>query len=118
MENYRSKLKTLLGIAADDSSQDGMLDFVLETVLSDILTYINWTELPTQLDNTLVLIARDFCRAEKAKTDPASLPQTVQSVKRGDVTTAFSAPVSGAGPGAAFVQDYAAQLNAYRKLRW
>jgi len=118
METYRNKLKTLLGIPLDDTSQDGQLDFALETVIAAVLANINHTTVPVALDNVVVLIARDFWRAEKAKDDPTSLPQTVQSVKRGDVTTTFSAPISGAGPGAAFVQAYEGQLKAYRKMRW
>ncbi|MGF9913733.1 phage head-tail connector protein [Paenibacillus ehimensis] len=117
MEPYLNKLKPLLGIALEDASKDGQLTFILETVVQEVKTYCNIKEIPSALENIVVLIAKDFYRSEQAKTNPESQPQAIQSIKRGDVQTTFAAS-SGGGPGTAFVQGYKGQLNAFRKLRW
>ncbi|MFB6364252.1 phage head-tail connector protein [Paenibacillus elgii] len=117
MEAYLNKLKPLLGISRDDPSKDEQLVFILETIIQEVKTYCNIKEIPSALENIVVLIAKDFYRSEQAKTNPESQPQVVQSIKRGDVQTTFAAS-SGGGPGAAFVQNYKGQLNAFRKLRW
>lgn len=118
METFLIKLKSLLGIPVDDTSKDGRLSFALEFVVDAIKNYCNIKEIPSELENVVLQMAEDYYRSKYADEFPQT--QAIQSVKRGDVTTTFGASKSivKAGPGAAFVQNYAAQLNAFRKLRW
>lgn len=118
MEENLIKLKSLLGIPIDDTSKDERLSFVLSFVIHAIKNYCNITEIPEALENVVLQMAEDYYRSKYADEFPQT--QAIQSVKRGDVTTTFGASKSTikAGPGASFIQDYVAQLNAFRKLRW
>lgn len=118
MESYLIKLKTLLGIPVDDTSKDGRLVFSLEFVVDSIKTYCNIAEIPAALGHVVLQMAEDYYRSKYPDEFPQS--QSIQSVKRGDVTTTFGSAKANikSGPGAAFVQNYVAQLNAFRKLRW
>lgn len=118
MDTYLIKLKSLLGIPVDDTSKDGRLSFAIEFVTDAIKTYCNFPDVPSDLENVVLQMAEDYYRSKYPEEFPQA--QAIQSVKRGDVTTTFGAVKASvkAGPGAAFVQNYTAQLNAYRKLRW
>lgn len=118
METYLNKLKALLGIPSDDTSKDLQLSFALTFVTDAIKSYCNITDIPADLESVVLQMAEDYYRSKYPEEFPQA--QAVQSVKRGDVTTTFGAAKASvkAGPGAAFVQNYAAQLNAFRKLRW
>ncbi|MFH5185730.1 phage head-tail connector protein [Paenibacillus sp. TAB 01] len=116
---YLIKLKSLLGIPQDTTEKDERLSFVLETVIQSVLTYCRITEIPEALDNVVLQIAEDYYRS-KYSTEFEQTAPAVVSVKRGDVQTNFgsSKPVVSAGAGASFVRNYAAQLNAYRRMGW
>lgn len=116
---YLPRLKSLLGIEQSDTSKDDRLLFALESIVNGINTYCNLTVIPAALDNVVLQIAEDYYRA-KYPTEFEQAAPAVVSVKRGDVQTNFAAPKGAvvAGPGAAFVQNYAAQLNAFRRMRW
>ncbi|MNW13666.1 hypothetical protein D3C71_2116770 [compost metagenome] len=64
-------------------------------------------------------IAEDYYRT-KYPTEFEQTAAPVTSIKRGDVTTAFGSAKATVtvGSGAAFVRNYAAQLQAFRRLRW
>lgn len=51
------KLKTMLGISADDTSQDAALQLLLDDVASDLLAWTNRTTLPAALEPTQRQIA-------------------------------------------------------------
>ena len=111
------KLKLLLGIAGEE--QDGVLSFVLETVTDMALNYCNLDEIPPRLESIVVRMAADQYRSEGY--GQAAAPQTAQSVTRGDVTVNYgnnsnTAEITGAGK--SILDDYRAQLNAFRRLRW
>lgn len=116
---YLEKLKGLLGIPLDDQSKDARLVFTIDSVVQAVLIWCNITEVPQALDLVVLQITEDKYRT-KYSTEFPEAQQSVQSVKRGDVTTTFLAAKStvNAGNGAAFLDDYTAQLMAYRKLRW
>lgn len=118
METYLIKLKSLFGIPVDDTSKDGRLSFALGFVTDAIKSYCNLSEVPAALENVVLQMAEDYYRSKYSEEFPQA--QVIQSVKRGDVTTTFGAAKASvkAGPGAVFVQNYTAQLNAFRKLRW
>ena len=112
------KLKLLLGITGED--RDDILSFALETVTDMALGYCNLDELPPQLENTVVRMAADLYRSEGY--GQAAVPQVAQSVTRGDVTVHYgsgnngnTAQITG---GKSILDDYRAQLNAFRRLRW
>ncbi|WP_405173792.1 phage head-tail connector protein [Paenibacillus sp. FSL H8-0260] len=116
---YLDKLKRLLSIPIEDTSKDGRLQFVLETIIQEIKTYCNISTIPAALDNVVLQIAEDYYRT-KHPTEFEQTAPAVTSIKRGDVTTAFGSAKATvvAGNGAAFVRNYAAQLQAFRRLRW
>lgn len=119
IDEYLVKLKELLGIDKTDTSKDVRLTFVLESIIQGILTYCNISSIPQALDRVVLMIAEDYYRGKYA-TEFEQAPATVTSVKRGDVQTNFGSakPVVKVGSGADFVQNYTAQLIAFRKLRW
>ncbi|WP_052516585.1 phage head-tail connector protein [Paenibacillus popilliae] len=109
------KLKIGLGITGTD--KDGLLQFVLDVVIDEIANYCNLELLPARLENVAVRMAADLWRSEGYGNE--SKPQAVKSVHRGDVSTSFTDVATGEVKGIkAIVDDYAAQLNAFRKLRW
>jgi hypothetical protein len=118
-EKYLDKLKGLLLIPIENTSKDSRLLFVLATIVQEIKTYCNIPSIPEPLDNVLLHIAEDYYRT-KYPTEFEQTTPAVTSIKRGDVTTAFGSAKATVtvGSGAAFVRNYAAQLQAFRRLRW
>lgn len=116
---YLPLLKALLLIPFEDTSRDVKLLFALETIVQEIKTYCNITAIPEALDNVVLHIAEDYYRT-KYPTEFEQTAPAVTSIKRGDVTTAFGSVKATVvvGSGAAFVRNYAAQLQAFRRLRW
>ncbi|MGE7613518.1 phage head-tail connector protein [Paenibacillus sp. NPDC101420] len=116
---YLPKLKHLLSITIEDTSKDQRLLFALETIVQEIKTYCNISFIPEALDNVVLHIAEDYYRT-KYPTEFEQTTPAVTSIKRGDVTTAFGSAKATVtvGSGAAFVRNYAAQLQAFRRLRW
>lgn len=117
-----ANLKLLLGVTGND--KDGLLQFVLDSVINQVRTHCNMDELepiPPGLETIIVRMAVDLWRLEGYGQEATA--KEVSSVKRGDVTTTFQAvggnynAMTGAG-GAEFIKAYTRQLNAYRKLRW
>ena len=76
------KVKTLLGITTED--QDDVLEYVIQTVQTLVLRYINWDELPLELENVLAVMCVSYYKAAGLGTTAAA-PGAVSSVKRGDV---------------------------------
>ncbi|URJ46382.1 hypothetical protein MF628_000912 [Paenibacillus polymyxa] len=119
LEALLTKLKVLLGLPVTETDKDVQLSFALNFTIDGIKNYCNITDIPEQLENTTMLIAKDYYLnqfAEPATAGEAEL--NVQSVKRGDVQFNFAAYAKKGVEGTAFIKSYAAQLNAFRKLRW
>ena len=116
MTEQLTKLKILLGIT--DELQDGVLSFVLETVREMVLNYCNIDVIPEGLQSTVVRMAADLYRSEGY--GQAAAPQVAKSVTRGDVTVSYGdgAAVPQITGGKSVLDDYKAQLQVYRKLRW
>lgn len=106
------KLKSLLGIPAEDTAQDASLRFVLDDVLETILNYCNLKELPSGLANTAVRMAMDLYRSEQPGT--AGDAVRVASITEGDTSTSFSSAADALAGG--ILKDYRGQLSRYRKL--
>ena len=88
------KVKTLLGITTED--QDDVLEYVIQTVQTLVLRYINWDELPLELENVLAVMCVSYYKTAGLGTTAAA-PGAVSSVKRGDVQTSFAVG-SGSSP--------------------
>lgn len=119
LEALLTKLKVLLGLPVTEVDKDVQLSFALSFTIDGIKNYCNISDIPEQLENTMLLIAKDYYLnqlAEPATAGEAEL--NVQSVKRGDVQFNFAAYAKKGVEGTAFIKSYATQLNAFRKLRW
>lgn len=112
------QLKLLLGIAGEE--QDAVLAFVLDSVTDLVLGYCHLDEIPPRLESVTVRMAADQFRSEGYGQTAA--PQAAQSVTRGDVTVSYGSNASAAAEitsaGKSLLDDYRAQLNAFRRLRW
>lgn len=119
IQKYLIRLKQLLLIPIENETKDFKLLFALQTIVQEIKTYCNISSIPEALDNVLLHIAEDYYRT-KYPTEFEQTAPAVTSIKRGDVTTAFGSAKATVtvGSGAAFVRNYAAQLQAFRRLRW
>lgn len=119
IQKYLIRLKQLLLIPIENETKDFKLLFALQTIVQEIKTYCNISSIPEALDNVLLHIAEDYYRT-KYPTEFEQTAPAVTSIKRGDVTTAFGSAKGTVtvGSGAAFVRNYSAQLNAFRRLRW
>lgn len=110
------KLKALLGIPGDDTSQDIPLQFVIDDVTEAILNYCNLKELPPGLESTGYRMAMDLYRGEAV--GEAAVPVEVTSVSEGDTSTSFGVSGAYAALQGGLLKDYQTQLNRYRKLVW
>ena len=116
-------LGLILGIDSG-SVKDIQLEFELDFVEDQILTYINQEALPEKLERPLLMIAAAHWKSAGYGSEQAA-PGPVTSVKRGDATTSFAAAAGadassgtfGLGGGDGFF-GWRTTLNAYRKLRW
>lgn len=117
------KVKVLLGITTED--QDDVLEYVIQTVQTLVLRYINWDELPLELENVLAVMCVSYYKAAGLGTTAAA-PVAVSSVKRGDVQTSFAVGSGSSGSAGTFnlgndngdFFGWKTVLNEYRKLRW
>lgn len=109
MERVLERLKSLL-----PDADEGLLGFVAESTVRQILNYINHDELPQELETAAVLISRAYWD----KGGFGGNNQTVTSVKRGDVQTNFSAEKTTADLDGAGFFGYRSMLVPFRKLRW
>ena len=117
------KVKALLGITTED--QDDVLEYVIQTVQTLVLRYINWDELPLELENVLAVMCVSYYKAAGLGTTAAA-PGAVSSVKRGDVQTSFAVGSGSSGSAGTFnlgndngdFFGWKTVLNEYRKLRW
>lgn len=115
------KVKVLLGITTED--QDDVLEYVIQTVQTLVLRYINWDELPLELENVLAVMCVSYYKAAGLGTTAAA-PGAVSSVKRGDVQTSFAVGSGSSGSAGTFnlgndngdFFGWKTVLNEYRKL--
>ena len=127
------RLKMLLNISADDSTQDARLQFCIDTVSDAVTNYCNIPAVPAKLESTVVRMAAGFyvsCGYAKQNaegTGDGTVGQNVTSVKRGDVTVSYgtsgaaAAANSAAGGGGGIMDllnDYKAILQRFRRFSW
>lgn len=115
MQEKVEQLKTLLGIAADDTDKDLLVQFALESAQELILNYCNIDEVPDGLASTLMRISMDIYRNEQP--GGSEVPQAVKSVETGDTKTSFGVTET-TGYSESIVKNYKKQLNRYRKVEF
>ena len=98
------KVKVLLGITTED--QDDVLEYVIQTVQTLVLRYINWDELPLELENVLAVMCVSYYKAAGLGTT------AVGSGSSGSAGTFNLGNDNGDFFG------WKTVLNEYRKLRW
>lgn len=96
-----------------------LLTFASDLVGDTIKNYCNVPEVPEGLYNVAAAMVVDAWRQHQFGT--AELEPEAKGVTRGDTSFSFASSAEQmqaiiSNPG--FTQDYRAQLNAYRKLRW
>ena len=116
------KIKVLLGI--DDTNQDEILLFVIQTVEDLVLSYINQDALPSPLENALIVMCVSYYKSAGLGTDQ-TVSGPVASVSRGNVSTSFAVSAGASGSAQTFnlgagddFFGWRNVLNEYRKLRW
>ncbi len=118
-----SKVKALLGIQTED--HDAILEYVIQTVEKMVLRYINWDNLPEDLENVLVAMCVSHYKSAGLGNSSATTGP-VASVKRGDVQTTFATGSGSSGSANTFnlgadngeFFGWKTVLNEYRKVRW
>lgn len=110
------KLKGLLGIK--DESKDFALQYVIDTVTDMVLNYCSIDSLPEKLENIVLSICIDKYRADSIGNEQAQ--GVVKGITEGDVSVSFGSANSVTdNPSTAFLKNYTAQLDRFRKLgRW
>lgn len=106
-----AQLKMMLGIAAEDTSMDAVLHFMLDSVTERIVNYCHIDALPDGLTHTAVEMAMELYRTQNAGAADAA--RAINSVTLGKETVSYgSAAASSVLAG--ILYNYTAQLNAYR----
>lgn len=108
------KLKGLLGIPENDSSQDIPIQFVMDDVEETIRNQCNLEEVPSGLTITAYRMAVDLYRYERPGEGNA--PLSVSSISEGDTSASFTSAADALAGG--ILKDYQGQLNRYRKVAW
>ena len=109
------KVKTLLGITTED--QDDVLEYVIQTVQTLVLRYINWDELPLELENVLAVMCVSYYKAAGLGTTAAA-PGAVQTSFAVGSGSSGSAGTFNLGNDNGDFFGWKTVLNEYRKLRW
>ena len=110
------KLKPLLGITSDDTTEDTVLLFLLENVNEIILNYCNLKTLPDGLQFTAYRMAIDLYRNESLGKQEADKP--VSSISEGDTSVSFSGSLYESSFTDSLLKKYEQQLAKYRRLEW
>lgn len=103
-------------MAADDTSQDINLQFIIDNVTETILNYCHLDQLPSGLELTSYRMAIDLYRNEAIGEADAPIG-SVSSITEGDTQTSFNKSVT-ENYAESLLKNYQAQLNRYRKLVW
>ena len=108
------KLKGLLGIPGEDTSQDVPLQFILDDVEETVKNYCSLDAVPDGLMNTAYRMAVDLYRYDRPGVEEA--PVMVASISEGDTSTGFVSTAEALNGG--ILKDYQGQLNRYRRMVW
>ena len=86
--DFLSNVKLLLGIS--DDSADGILQFLISTVETEILNYCNISELPSALNYTLCQMVADLYRDNTKKNGEKGVVGNVSSISEDGRTVSFT----------------------------
>lgn len=103
----------------DKRPDDVLLGLYVAEVGQSIKTYLNRTDLPSELAFIHANMVIDFINGERRKEEPEG-QAAVTSIKEGDVTVQFGSAKAESRELAtqALLFNYTDQLNRFRKLRW
>lgn len=98
---------------------DPLLAMYVAEVGQSIMTYLNRTDIPAELNFTYANMVVDFITGQTRRLEPEG-QSSVASIKEGDVTVQFGSTKleSREMASQALLFDYSSQLNKFRKLRW
>ena len=114
-EKEEKYLKSLLGIAEDDTSKDINIKFSLEDAYETIQNYCHTEGVNKGLYNTMFRMAIDLYRNENIGSEESSMG-VVSSISEGDTTVSYKNPASDFKE--SLLKNYKIQLTRYRKIEW
>lgn len=109
------RLKILLGLSADDTTKDTVLEFIIDNVKEVIVNHCNIEEVPEGLYNTGYRMCIDLYRNENLGDEQTPLG-SISSISEGDTSTSFRSNITEFKDN--ILKDYKKQLNRYRKVAW
>lgn len=110
-------LAALLGLTYGDEKTVAV-QFALDRAEDAIKNYCNLDQIPEGLGSAVLSMAMDLYRGENPGSETAAVGP-VKSITEGDATVSFgSAAGVSDNPGMAFLKDYTALLDRYRKAGW
>ena len=110
-------LKSLLGIAEDDTSKDISIKFSLEDAFEIIQEHCNTNGVAKPLYNTMFRIAIDLYRNENIGSEDEK--QVIESISEGDTKIGYKSSSENLDQfKKSLLNDYKSNLNKYRKVRW
>lgn len=114
-EEQLTTLRTLLGIT--DDSKDTILTFLIDKGTDMICNYCCIDSVPLGIENLLLSMCVDMYRAENLGQEKAE--GIVKDISEGDMSVSFYQETSLSQDfGSAFLRNYMAQLNRFRKVGW
>lgn len=108
-------LKSLLGLAAEDTSKDVVLQFAMDYVTEAIKDYCHVDAIPDGLDYTAYEMAVDY--VQNSGVGSMEAPMAAKAVTMGDFSATLDRTASAAYE-AGILKNYKGRLNRYRKLVW
>ena len=97
-----------------DSSTDSLVNSYISEIINRVKFYCNISEVPAELQYTIAAMVVDVLKME-ATHIPAITATVVSEVRLGDATVKVAPPKKSFDD---IVQNYANDLQSYRKLRW
>lgn len=114
-EEQLTTLRTLLGIT--DDSKDTILAFLIDKGTDMICNYCCIEAVPLGIESVLLSMCVDMYRVESLGQEKAE--GTVKEISEGDISVSFYPENSSRQDlGTAFLRNYMAQLNCFRKVGW
>jgi len=101
MEERLVRLKMLLGI--EETNEDELLTFILESTEQKILNYCNIKALPAELENVLIEMAADYYNSSEG---------VASSVQVGDTSVQYRRDED------SIIREYKGQLHRFRRVVW
>lgn len=111
------RVKDVLGIPREDTTNDVKLSFTLDLVTEQICSYCHVETVPSGLYNTAVLMCVDAYRQSNLGVE--TIESELKGITRGDTSYSYRTASEVAADkikNPAFVNNYSLHLNRYRKV--